>query len=83
MKARGTWSEVGRSLCGMLGFLFLTLSPSKADGISFQLRPDIGNTQSTSWHSNRFFHRERHNQLDSGFVQCAIGDRFSGIHSFN
>ena len=37
MKARGTWSEVGRSLCGMLGFLFLTLSPSKADGISFQL----------------------------------------------
>ena len=37
MNARVTWSEVGRSLCAILGFLFLNLSPSKADGISFQL----------------------------------------------
>jgi len=37
MRAPLDWRRFFLSLCGILGFLFLTVSPSKADGISFQL----------------------------------------------
>lgn len=37
MRAPLDWRRFFLSLCGIVGFLFLTVSPSKADGISFQL----------------------------------------------